>query len=205
MIPVCEHAKSTSLGRVLVYAAKYGFTKTSSTAVLKWSKYRKLMYSQVRVSKVSNLETSTSQPRFITRSNSRVECKPRISNIIWLVTIERGKSWDAIEPHPNGQTLFDKHLKFCLSSTMFVGLATIQTGDWQIFCACDKQKIFEKVQKHWQANCACQAMFVVVAKRASMFDRSKFEMFGKQCFSVWPGLQFCQTDVGTIRLTSKKP
>ena len=34
----------------------------------------------------------------------------------------------ALKPRPNGQTLFGKHWKFCLSSTMFVGLATTQTG-----------------------------------------------------------------------------
>ena len=38
------------------------------------------------------------------------------------------------------------------------------------FFACDKQKMFQ------EAKCACEAMFVVVAKRASMFDEqsSKF-------------------------------
>ena len=35
--------------------------------------------------------------------------------------------------------------------------------------ACDKQKCMT-FQKHFQAKRACQAMFVVVAKRISMFD-----------------------------------
>ena len=30
-------------------------------------------------------------------------------------------------------------------------------------------------------------MFVVVAKRTSMLDKGKFEMFMKECLYVWPG------------------
>ena len=48
------------------------------------------------VSEVSNLETRAWQRRSITRSNSRVECKSRWSNSLWLVTIERVKSRDII-------------------------------------------------------------------------------------------------------------
>ena len=43
-------------------------------------------------SKVSSLETSAWQRRSIARSNSRVESKPRLSNTVCLVTVERGKS-----------------------------------------------------------------------------------------------------------------
>ena len=48
---------------------------------------------------------------------------------------------------PAKQTLFRKHLKFCLSSTMFVGLATTQTRAKETFSACDKQKMFLKLDK----------------------------------------------------------
>ena len=36
-----------------------------------------------------------------------------------------------LKPQQNRQALFGKRLKFCLSSTMFVGLATTQARAWQ--------------------------------------------------------------------------
>ena len=47
-------------------------------------------------SKVSSLETSAWQRRSIARSNPGVESKPRWSNTVFLVTVERGKSCDTI-------------------------------------------------------------------------------------------------------------
>ena len=63
-----------------------------------------------------------------------------------------------LHPQSNKQILFDKHLKFCLSSTMFVGLDTTQTLVLQTFFCflvleIDKQNVLVK-----------QQMFVVVAK-----------------------------------------
>ena len=76
-----------------------------------------------------------------------------------------------LKPRPNGQTLFDKHLKFYLSRTMFAGLATTQTGAWQTFFACDKQKVFLKSFKNIE----------------------KQNVLVKQCLSWWPNGQACLT------------
>ena len=38
-------------------------------------------------------------------------------------------------------------------------------------CLWHPKNVFEKFQKHWQAKCACQAMLVGVAKRASMLNK----------------------------------
>ena len=88
------------------------------------------------------------------------------------------KLLQTVKPQP---TLIGKHLKFCLSKfclsgTMFVGLATTKTDALQTCFACHKQKMFlKRLKKHEQAKCACQAMFVVVAKRASMFDEQSWK------------------------------
>ena len=47
-------------------------------------------------SNVSSLETSARQWRSFARSNTAVECRSRWSNVIRLVTVERGKSRDTI-------------------------------------------------------------------------------------------------------------
>ena len=60
----------------------------------------------------------------------------------------------SVKPQSNGQTLFGKHLKFCLSSTTFVGLATKQTRPGQTFFACDidKQSVLVKQCFSWWRN-----------------------------------------------------
>ena len=68
-----------------------------------------------------------------------------------LVAKSTSKQRLSVKPQSNGQTLFGKHLKFCLSSTTFVGLATKQTRPGQTFFACDIDKqsvlvVWPKVQ-----------------------------------------------------------
>ena len=48
------------------------------------------------VSKVSKLATSTSQQRTITCSKSGIEFESCLLNVIWLLTIEHGRSCDII-------------------------------------------------------------------------------------------------------------
>ena len=69
------------------------------------------------------METSAWKQRSITRSNSGVESKPRRSNAIYLVTVERGKSGDTIS--------FVKRnsLPFLLSSLLFKILEKFSGND----------------------------------------------------------------------------
>ena len=43
------------------------------------------------------------------------------------------------------------------------------------FCLQQTKNVFETFQKHGQVKRACQAMFVVVAKRASMLDKQSLK------------------------------
>ena len=90
---------------------------------------------------------------------------------VYKIGIWRHLRIKSVKSCPNGQTLFGKHFKFCLSSTMFVGLTTTQTHAWQTFFACHKQKIFLK----------------------SFKNVDKQNVLIKQCFSWWPNAQACLT------------
>ena len=61
------------------------------------------------------------------------------------------------KPQSNLQTLFGKHLKFCLSSKMFVGLATTQTRTRQTsFCLCQAKNVFEMTSKMCLSSYVCR-------------------------------------------------
>ena len=109
-------------------------------------------------------------------------------------TDEFQKYFRTLKPRLNEQALFGKHSKFCLLSNACTFKAPAKRTNivWQTFevlfvkqnvcwfghytntcltnILCQAKNVFWTFQKHWQAKCACQAMFVVVAKRASMFD-----------------------------------
>ena len=80
------------------------------------------------------------------------------------------------------------------------GLANIWNFAYQSQCSSvwplhkqvlDKYFLFvpsKKMPLKLTSKCASQVMLVVVAKRKSMLDKhAKFEMFAKQCLSVWSG------------------
>ncbi len=67
-----------------------------------------------------------------------------------------------------GQTIDEVYL----SSNMFYCLATSQNNARQTLCS---------------ANCACEAMFVAWPNGQKFCLTSKFHMFDKQYFIIWPG------------------
>ena len=101
------------------------------------------------------------------------------------------------KPRPNGETLFGKHWKFCLSSTMFVGLATTQTGASQTFFACDKQKMFLKNFKNidkcllwWPNGQACLTSKVRNVWQTMLVRLAGASVFVHECLMMLSDVEY---------------
>ncbi len=81
----------------------------------------------------------------------------------------------ALKPRPNNQRMFSGHSKFCLSSRMFVSLATIKAYFLPNFFACDEQemflKSFENIGKQILFFEQCLVMFWCCWKYDHTMDR----------------------------------